>query len=185
MPIWWRWYCWICPVSWTLYGLVASQFGDVNDTFDSGQKVGDFVKDYFGYDHDMLGVVAVVHVGLVVLFGFTFAYSIKAFNFQHRWAVGMLHACINQHKDASSPSLVLAFFQIKQTRKMHTGPSRAYTEALLRRLSPRRRNIQCKNFVEWIMYLFFVHLSLFLFPFSDACTCTYMIQKAKTKKKIS
>ncbi|KAL9440125.1 hypothetical protein AB3S75_018895 [Citrus x aurantiifolia] len=84
MPIWWRWYCWICPVSWTLYGLVASQFGDVNDTFDSGQKVGDFVKDYFGYDHDMLGVVAVVHVGLVVLFGFTFAYSIKAFNFQHR-----------------------------------------------------------------------------------------------------
>ncbi|KAJ4707956.1 Pleiotropic drug resistance ABC transporter [Melia azedarach] len=27
IPIWWRWYYWICPVSWTLYGLVVSQFG--------------------------------------------------------------------------------------------------------------------------------------------------------------
>uniref|UniRef100_A0A2N9H7W4 ABC transporter domain-containing protein n=1 Tax=Fagus sylvatica TaxID=28930 RepID=A0A2N9H7W4_FAGSY len=54
MPIWWRWYYWVCPVSWTLYGLIASQFGDIKDTLDS------------------------------VLFGFTFAYSIKAFNFQKR-----------------------------------------------------------------------------------------------------
>ncbi|KAF3673549.1 Pleiotropic drug resistance protein 3 [Capsicum annuum] len=29
MPIWWRWYYWACPVAWTLYGLVASQFGDI------------------------------------------------------------------------------------------------------------------------------------------------------------
>ncbi|MQL00608.1 hypothetical protein EI005_25720, partial [Escherichia coli] len=31
IPIWWRWYYWACPVAWTIYGLVASQFGDIDD----------------------------------------------------------------------------------------------------------------------------------------------------------
>ncbi|CAL8996787.1 unnamed protein product [Prunus brigantina] len=88
MPIWWRWYYWICPVSYTLYGLVASQFGDIKEIFDSGESAGKsvehFVKDYFGYRQDFLGVVAAVHVGICVLFGFTFAFSIKVFNFQKR-----------------------------------------------------------------------------------------------------
>ncbi|KAJ4707958.1 pleiotropic drug resistance protein 1-like [Melia azedarach] len=84
IPIWWRWYYWVCPVSWTLYGLVASQFGDIDDTLESGEKVADFVSSYFGYDPNLIGVVAVVHIGIAVLFGITFAYSIKAFNFQHR-----------------------------------------------------------------------------------------------------
>nr|POF16092.1 pleiotropic drug resistance protein 1 [Quercus suber] len=35
MPIWWRWYYWLSPVSWTLYGLVASQFGDLTNTLDT------------------------------------------------------------------------------------------------------------------------------------------------------
>ncbi|XP_050366553.1 pleiotropic drug resistance protein 1-like [Argentina anserina] len=84
MPIWWRWYYWICPVSYTLYGLVASQFGDIKDVMDSGESVEDFVRDYFGYKHDLVPVVAMVLVGTSVLFGFTFAFSIKAFNFQKR-----------------------------------------------------------------------------------------------------
>lgn len=84
MPIWWRWYYWICPVSYTLYGLVASQFGDIKDQMDSGETVEDFVRTYFGYRHDFVGIVAVVLVGISVLFGFIFAFSIKVFNFQKR-----------------------------------------------------------------------------------------------------
>ncbi|KAG2700044.1 hypothetical protein I3760_07G215100 [Carya illinoinensis] len=84
MPIWWRWYFWVCPVSWTLYGLTASQFGDIKDKLDTGETVEDFLRSYFGYRHEFLGVVAVAIVGFPVLFGFTFAYSIKAFNFQKR-----------------------------------------------------------------------------------------------------
>ncbi|PON90757.1 ABC type transporter protein [Trema orientale] len=84
MPIWWRWYFWACPVSWTLYGLVASQFGDIKETFDSGETVEHYVKSYFGFESDFVGVVAVVLVGISVLFGFIFAFSIKAFNFQKR-----------------------------------------------------------------------------------------------------
>ncbi|KAL0536436.1 hypothetical protein IC582_025385 [Cucumis melo] len=84
IPIWWRWYYWICPVAWTLYGLVTSQFGDINDPMDSNQTVAEFVSNYFGYEYDFLGVVAAVHVGITVLFGFIFAFSIKVFNFQKR-----------------------------------------------------------------------------------------------------
>lgn len=84
MPVWWRWYYWADPISWTLYGLVASQFGDIKHQLDTGETVKDFVRSYFGYKHDFLGVVAAVLVGLPVLFGFIFAFSIRAFNFQKR-----------------------------------------------------------------------------------------------------
>ncbi|XP_019166107.1 PREDICTED: pleiotropic drug resistance protein 1-like [Ipomoea nil] len=85
MPVWWRWYFWACPVSWTLYGLVASQFGDIESKLrDSDQTVKEFVEDYLGFKHDFLGVVAAVTVAFPVLFGFIFAFAIKAFNFQKR-----------------------------------------------------------------------------------------------------
>ncbi|XXG64022.1 hypothetical protein AAC387_Pa05g2085 [Persea americana] len=84
IPIWWRWYSWACPIAWTLYGLVASQFGDLEDKLDTGLTVKQFVETYFGFRHDFLGVVAVVLIGFAVLFAFVFAFSIKMFNFQKR-----------------------------------------------------------------------------------------------------
>ncbi|XP_020241529.1 ABC transporter G family member 36-like isoform X2 [Asparagus officinalis] len=84
IPVWWRWYYWICPVAWTLYGLVASQFGDIDDKLDSGEVVSDFVRTYFGFKHSFLGVVAVVVVAFPVLFAFLFGFSIKVLNFQRR-----------------------------------------------------------------------------------------------------
>jgi len=30
IPVWWRWYYWAFPISWTLYGLITSQLGDNN-----------------------------------------------------------------------------------------------------------------------------------------------------------
>ncbi|KAL0441591.1 UNVERIFIED_CONTAM: Pleiotropic drug resistance protein 1 [Sesamum radiatum] len=83
-PVWWRWYHWANPVAWTLYGLVASQYGDVSDQLDTKQSVQEFVRSYFGFRHDFVGVVAAVIVGFGVVFGFIFAFSIKAFNFQKR-----------------------------------------------------------------------------------------------------
>ncbi|XP_042516397.1 pleiotropic drug resistance protein 1-like [Macadamia integrifolia] len=84
IPVWWRWYYWISPVSWTLYGLVVSQFGDIQDKLDTGSTVEDFVRNYFGFRHDFLGVVAVVIVAFPTLFAVIFAFSIKAVNFQRR-----------------------------------------------------------------------------------------------------
>ncbi|ERN20480.1 hypothetical protein AMTR_s00068p00162220 [Amborella trichopoda] len=90
LPAWWRWYAWACPVAWTLYGLVASQFGDVHTTFeDAGasfknETVAEFVNDYYGFDHNFLGAVAAMTIGFTVLFAFIFAFSVKVLNFQKR-----------------------------------------------------------------------------------------------------
>lgn len=32
----------MCPVAWTLNGLLTSQFGDVNDKFNNGVSVSDY-----------------------------------------------------------------------------------------------------------------------------------------------
>ncbi|CAN1121694.1 ABC transporter G family member 40 [Linum perenne] len=84
IPVWWRWNYWADPISWTLYGLITSQFGDVRSTMESGEAVEDFLRSYFGFKHDFLGVVAAVMVGLAAVFAFIFAISIKSFNFQRR-----------------------------------------------------------------------------------------------------
>ncbi|KAJ1429097.1 P-loop containing nucleoside triphosphate hydrolase [Sesbania bispinosa] len=85
IPIWWRWYYWACPVAWTIYGLVASQFGDIDNVMELENKsVQEFIRSYFGIKHDFIGVCAVVVVGTAVLFAFIFAVSIKVFNFQRR-----------------------------------------------------------------------------------------------------
>lgn len=85
IPIWWKWYYWACPVAWTLYGLVVSQYGDVKDKLESGETVEDFVRSYFGFRIEFVGVIAVVLVGIPVLFASIFAFSIKALNFQTKW----------------------------------------------------------------------------------------------------
>ncbi|KAF0920709.1 hypothetical protein E2562_036412, partial [Oryza meyeriana var. granulata] len=77
IPVWWRWYCWICPVAWTLYGLVASQFGNIQTKLDGrDQTVAQFITEYYGFRHDLLWLVAVVHVVFTVMFAFLFSFAI-------------------------------------------------------------------------------------------------------------
>jgi hypothetical protein len=81
--VWWRWYSWANPVAWSLYGLVASQYGDVKQnikTSDGSQTVEGFLRNYFGFKYDFIGVVALVNVA----FALVFAIAIKMFNFQRR-----------------------------------------------------------------------------------------------------
>lgn len=90
IPIWWRWYSWADPIQWSLYGLIASQLGDIEtpiqnpDVVGTQQSVKAYIKDTLGYEHDFLGVVAAVHLGLTFMFLFVFAYGIKKINFQKR-----------------------------------------------------------------------------------------------------
>ncbi|XP_037406461.1 ABC transporter G family member 32-like [Triticum dicoccoides] len=85
IPVWWRWYSWICPVAWTLYGLVASQFGDIQTKLvTKDQTVAQFIAEFYGFDRDLLWVVAVVHVAFTVGFAFMFSFAIMRFNFQRR-----------------------------------------------------------------------------------------------------
>ncbi|KAC9910477.1 hypothetical protein E3N88_45090 [Mikania micrantha] len=84
IPIWWRWYYWGNPLAWTLYGVIVSQFGDFDDVLTTGETVKGYLHRNFGFRHDFIGVVAGVHVGLVILFAVIFGYFINIFNFQKR-----------------------------------------------------------------------------------------------------
>ncbi|KAK7268421.1 hypothetical protein RIF29_21119 [Crotalaria pallida] len=88
IPIWWRWYYWACPTSYTIYGLLTSQMGDKDNLIQVpgfGQiSIKAYLEKHMGYEYDFLGVVAVAHIAFVALFLFVFAYSIKFLNFQKR-----------------------------------------------------------------------------------------------------
>ncbi|KAJ4971790.1 hypothetical protein NE237_004889 [Protea cynaroides] len=76
IPIWWRWYYWASPVSWTLYGIVVSQLGDIDSSVTipgaGEQTVRMYLKDHLGFEHDFLVYVALAHAGFVLLFFFVF-----------------------------------------------------------------------------------------------------------------
>ncbi|CAN8270209.1 unnamed protein product [Cochlearia groenlandica] len=89
IPKWWIWYYWICPVAWTVYGLIVSQYGDVVDTIKVPGMANDptikwYIENNFGYDSDFMAPIAIVLVGFTLFFAFMFAYGIKTLNFQHR-----------------------------------------------------------------------------------------------------
>jgi hypothetical protein len=88
IPIWWRWYYWANPVSWTIYGVVASQFGENNARLSvpGGNPVvlKQYLEDTMGMRHDFLGYVVLAHFAYIILFFFVFGYSIKVLNFQKR-----------------------------------------------------------------------------------------------------
>ncbi|KAL0429862.1 UNVERIFIED_CONTAM: ABC transporter G family member 36 [Sesamum radiatum] len=89
IPKWWIWYYWICPVAWTVYGLIIGQYGDVQTTIrvagtSTQPMIKQYIQDHFGYDPNFKGPVAVVLVGFAVFFAFMYAYCIKTLNFQTR-----------------------------------------------------------------------------------------------------
>ncbi|KAL9410058.1 hypothetical protein AB3S75_043921 [Citrus x aurantiifolia] len=85
IPKWWIWCYWICPTSWSLNGLLTSQYGDMNREiliFGERKTVGSFLHDYYGFDHDRLGLVAAVLIAFPVAFAILFAYCIGKLNYQ-------------------------------------------------------------------------------------------------------
>ena len=70
-------------MAWTLYGLIASQFGDISDIVED-EPLDVFLKNYFGYEYNFLGAVAAAIVAFTVLFAGVFGVTIKTLNFQNR-----------------------------------------------------------------------------------------------------
>ncbi|GMI77982.1 Arabidopsis thaliana ATP-binding cassette G36, PLEIOTROPIC DRUG RESISTANCE 8 [Hibiscus trionum] len=89
IPGWWIWYYWICPVAWTIYGLIVSQYGDMDDPLivpgnSRNHTIKSYIEDQYGYKSDFMGPVAGVLVAFAVFFAFMFAYCIRTLNFQNR-----------------------------------------------------------------------------------------------------
>lgn len=85
ISVWWRWYAWICPVSWSLYGMVTSQYADIQTKVETGETVAEFIEQYYGFKYEFLWVVSFALVGFTLLFILVFVYSTKYLNFQRRW----------------------------------------------------------------------------------------------------
>ncbi|GAB4850285.1 transcription factor [Ancistrocladus abbreviatus] len=89
IPKWWVWYYWICPVAWTVYGLIASQYGDLEETIKVLGVTPDptikwYLHHHFGFKHSFMGPVAVVLACFPLLFALVFAVGIQTLNFQRR-----------------------------------------------------------------------------------------------------
>ncbi|PIA60791.1 hypothetical protein AQUCO_00300364v1 [Aquilegia coerulea] len=87
IPRWWVWMYYLTPTSWTLNALFTSQYGDVHRdimVFDETKTISAFLKDYYGFHNDRLGIVAVALVVFPVAFAVIFAYCIGKLNFQRR-----------------------------------------------------------------------------------------------------
>ncbi|XP_061351433.1 pleiotropic drug resistance protein 3-like isoform X2 [Gastrolobium bilobum] len=87
IPKWWVWCYWICPTAWSLNGLLTSQYGDMDKEiliFGEQKPVGSFLKDYYGFRHDRLSIVAVVLIAFPIIYASLFAYCIGKMNFQKR-----------------------------------------------------------------------------------------------------
>ncbi|KAK9797350.1 hypothetical protein WJX73_000657 [Symbiochloris irregularis] len=88
-PGWWVWVYWFNPVQWTLRGLLASQFGDIDDQtvelLTGGTSTPKrFINDRLGFKESWLGYTVIVLVAwcLVLIVGVGFA--LQKLNFQNK-----------------------------------------------------------------------------------------------------
>ncbi|KAF7803604.1 ABC transporter G family member 29-like [Senna tora] len=82
IPKWWVWYYWICPIAWTVYGLIVAQYGDSEEILavpgmENGVLIKDYITSYYGYDPNFMGPVAGILVAFTVFFAFMFAFGIR------------------------------------------------------------------------------------------------------------
>lgn len=88
IPKGWVWYYWICPVAWTVYGLIITQYGDLDDKIKvpgkEDQTIKFYVEDHYGFNAEFMGAVATVLAGFPVFFALTYAFCIRTLNFQRR-----------------------------------------------------------------------------------------------------
>ncbi|PRW60703.1 Pleiotropic drug resistance 1 [Chlorella sorokiniana] len=84
-----QWIYWITPTSYPIYGLVASQLGDVDTPTllpdgVSSAPVNVFIDDYFGYKHSFIGWAILISIGFIVFFRLVALFAITKINHQSR-----------------------------------------------------------------------------------------------------
>uniref|UniRef100_A0A0D3F5W6 ABC transporter domain-containing protein n=1 Tax=Oryza barthii TaxID=65489 RepID=A0A0D3F5W6_9ORYZ len=88
IPRWWIWLYYTSPLSWTLNVFFTTQFGDEHEkeisVFGETKSVAAFIKDYFGFRHDLLPLAAIILAMFPILFAILFGLSISKLNFQRR-----------------------------------------------------------------------------------------------------
>ncbi|KAG0466701.1 hypothetical protein HPP92_018281 [Vanilla planifolia] len=87
MPKWWSWLYHSSPTSWTLRGILTSQYGDIHKEiiiFGEPKSISSFLEDYYGFQHDQLGITFALLILYPLIFASMFAYFTGRLNFQRR-----------------------------------------------------------------------------------------------------
>lgn len=87
IPKWLVWFYWICPMSWSLEGILTSQYGDIEreiSAFGEQKALNAFLESYYGYHLHHSSVAALVLFAFPLVFATCFAYAIAKLNFQRR-----------------------------------------------------------------------------------------------------
>ena len=75
-------------MTWTTYGLVASQLGDVQDLVPQPDgsliSIADYVRTGLGFEHYYIGWCVLISVGFCLFFRVVVALSLQYLNFQTR-----------------------------------------------------------------------------------------------------
>ncbi|MBA0831868.1 hypothetical protein Goarm_016298, partial [Gossypium armourianum] len=86
-PKWWVWGYWISPSSWSLKGLLTSQYGDIEEeimAFGEQKALNTFLDSQYGYKHRDLPIIAVVLLAFPLVFACVFTYGTAKLNYQRR-----------------------------------------------------------------------------------------------------
>lgn len=87
IPGWWIWFYYLCPIAWTLQGLIGSQLADVEEPIVGPGFEGNvkgYLKEALGIESNMIGVSAAALFAFSLFFFLVFALSLKYLNFQKR-----------------------------------------------------------------------------------------------------
>ncbi|KAM7272585.1 hypothetical protein ACFE04_027248 [Oxalis oulophora] len=87
IPKWWVWLYYVVPTSWTLNGLLTSQYGDIHKeivVYGQNKTVSGYLEDNYGFHHDRLGLTAGILVAFPLVFVLLFCICIGRMNYQSR-----------------------------------------------------------------------------------------------------
>ncbi|XP_039012083.1 pleiotropic drug resistance protein 3-like [Hibiscus syriacus] len=87
IPKWWVWGYWICPNSWSLKGILISQYGDIKEeiiAFGERKALDAFLNSQYGYKHKDLPIIAIVLLAFPLVFASVFTFGIAKLNYQRR-----------------------------------------------------------------------------------------------------
>ncbi len=85
---WWIWAYYLNPMTWTTYGLVASQLGDLPNLVAQPDgsliSIADYVRTALGFEHYYIGWCVLISFGWCFFFRVVSAISLQYLNFQTR-----------------------------------------------------------------------------------------------------
>ncbi len=88
IPWWWRWFYYINPMSYAIYGLIASQLGNDTTVIEVSPgvyaTVQQFLEEMLGYKESFVGWCVLILCGFILTFWLTIAYAYHRFNFNKR-----------------------------------------------------------------------------------------------------